>query len=100
MKSSSKTRPHKCQKKILKDQNISQILFGEKDYNSKTFFANQYHNTKGAIVKHHHLRFCRLADDGAVKVEDILVEVQQQVQLRPRINAILEFILFGEKKYF
>ena len=85
--------------KVLRNQNISQILLGEKDYNSKTFFANQYHNTKGAIVKHHHLRFCCLADDGAVKVEDILVEVQQQVQLRPRIQVIVGFILL-EKNFF
>ena len=88
MKSYSKQRFQKLQKKILKDQNICQILLGEKDYNSKTFFANQYHNTKGAIVKHHHLRLCRLTDDGAVEVEDIFVEVQQQVQLRPRIYNI------------
>ena len=44
------------------------------------------------IVKHHHLRFCRLRDNGAVKVEHILVEIEQQIQLRPSKTALLSHV--------
>ena len=40
---------------------------------------------ENTIICFHHvyLCLCRLADDRAVKVEDVLVEVEQQIQLRP-----------------